>query len=76
MNAKNKKENLSVANTQDRLTGKLESANEANDFYENIVDTVREPLLILDKDLRVVKANQSFFDFFKVSPKETTGTLF
>lgn len=75
MKAKNKKENLSVTNAQHISGGKLDSINEENDFYENIVNTVREPLLILDKDLRVVKANQSFFDFFKVNPDETIGTL-
>ena len=64
MKAKNKKEILSVSNAQHLSNGKLNSVNEENHFYENIVNTVREPLLILDKDLRVVKANQSFFDFF------------
>ena len=29
-----------------------------NNFYENIVNTLREPLLILDKHLRVVKGQQ------------------
>jgi len=75
MKPKNKKENLRVPSAQHISNRNLESGNEENHFYENIVDTVREPLLILDKDLRVVKANQSFFDFFKVSPDETTGTL-
>ncbi len=46
-----------------------------NNFYENIVNTVREPLLILDKHLRIVKASRSFFDFFKVSPDKTIGKL-
>lgn len=75
MKSKNKKDNLSLPNTKHTLNSKLKSADEENDFYENIVNTVREPLLILDKDLRVVKANQSFFDFFKVNPDETIGTL-
>ncbi|MDZ7766946.1 MAG: PAS domain-containing protein [Melioribacteraceae bacterium] len=75
MKSKNKKDNLSLPNTKHSLNSKLKSADGENDFYENIVNTVREPLLILDKDLRVVKANQSFFDFFKVNPAETVGTL-
>ena len=75
MKTKNRKENLSVPNIKQSSNSKLKSAIGQNDFYENIVNTIREPLLILDKDLRVVKANQSFFDFFKVNPDETIGTL-
>jgi PAS domain S-box-containing protein len=54
---------------------KLKSAKEVSEFAENIIDTVREPLIILDKNLRVVKASQSFYNFFKVTPGETIGML-
>src|ERR1700688_4172022 len=40
-----------------------------------IVDTVREPVLVLDKDLRVIAASRSFYSTFKVSPHETQGRL-
>jgi len=50
-------------------------ALKAHQFTESIVETVREPLLILDGDLRAVKASQSFYDFFKVTPEETEGSL-
>ncbi|MBI3860425.1 MAG: PAS domain S-box protein [Planctomycetia bacterium] len=40
---------------------------------DSIVDTVREPLLVLSADLRVVTANRSFFRTFEVSPQETMG---
>jgi len=53
----------------------LKLTNEVSEFAENIIDTVREPLLLLDKDLRVVKASHSFYDFFKVTSDETIGTL-
>jgi two-component system, cell cycle sensor histidine kinase PleC len=49
-----------------------EAATSAN---ENIIETVREPLLVLDSDLRVLKANRSFYDSFKVTPGETIGNL-
>ncbi|MCX6150327.1 MAG: PAS domain-containing protein [Ignavibacteriales bacterium] len=54
---------------------KLKSAEEVREFAENIINTVREPLLLLDKELRVVKASHSFYDFFKVSTDETIGKL-
>jgi PAS domain-containing protein len=40
-----------------------------------IVDTVREPLLVLDQDLRVVAASRSFFTIFDVSSEVTLGRL-
>lgn len=44
-------------------------------FAEGIVDTVREPVLVLDQDLRVIAANRSFYSVFKVSPEHTQGRL-
>jgi PAS domain S-box-containing protein len=38
---------------------------------ENIVETVREPLLILDREFRVVSANRSFYATFQVARDET-----
>jgi two-component sensor histidine kinase len=42
---------------------------------QGIVDTVREPVLVLDKDLRVVTASRSFYSGFKVNPSDTQGKL-
>jgi two-component sensor histidine kinase len=44
-------------------------------FAEGIVDTVREPVLVLDRELRVIAANRSFYSVFKVSPEHTQGRL-
>ena len=40
-----------------------------------IVDTVREPLLVLNKDLRVVTASRSFYLTFRVCRQDTQGQL-
>jgi signal transduction histidine kinase len=45
----------------------------ALEHAENIVATVREPLVVLDKDLKVISVNRSFYQTFKVTPKETEG---
>jgi two-component system CheB/CheR fusion protein len=45
----------------------------ALDYTKNIVDTVREPMLVLDKDLKVVSANRSFYQQFRVNEEETQG---
>lgn len=39
------------------------------------MDTLREPLLVLDSDLRVRSANRAFYRAFRVSPVETEGQL-
>ena len=44
-------------------------------YAQNIVDTVREPLLILDTTLRVRSANRAFYQAFHVSPEETENRL-
>ena len=44
-------------------------------YAQNIVDTVREPLLILDTTLRVRSANRAFYQTFQVSPEETENRL-
>src|SRR5580765_1969275 len=44
-------------------------------YAQNIVDTVREPLLILDATLRVRSANRAFYQSFHVTPGETEGRL-
>jgi PAS domain S-box-containing protein len=48
---------------------------QSHEFAENIINTVREPLICLDQDLRVVTANRSFYEIFKVKHEETVGQL-
>ncbi|MEA2951745.1 MAG: hypothetical protein QOF19_1573 [Alphaproteobacteria bacterium] len=42
---------------------------------QGIVDTVREPVLVLDSELRVIAASRSFYSAFKVRPDDTQGRL-
>ena len=51
------------------------SAKEELDYAEAIVETVREPLIILDEKLRVITANRSFYKIFHVDKKETERKL-
>src|SRR3954469_9740242 len=44
-------------------------------YAQNIVDTVREPLLILDTTLRVRSGNRAFYQTFRVSLEETENRL-
>lgn len=45
--------------------------SEARLFAESIIDTVRESLLVLDSDLRVISANRSFYRRFQTTREET-----
>ena len=49
------------------------SDQDARELAENIIDTIHEPLIILDADLKVISASRSFYNTFKVQPKETEG---
>ncbi len=44
-------------------------------YIKTVVDIVREPILILDKDLRVMSANESFYRIFQVDLKDTEGRV-
>jgi PAS domain S-box-containing protein len=50
-----------------------QALTELREYAENIVATVREPLVVLDADLRVVSTNHSFYEVFAVKPEETEG---
>lgn len=45
-------------------------------YVENIVETVSEPLLVLDQELRVVSANRAFYQLFGMSEADTVGYPF
>lgn len=61
------------------LNQELQSLNaqliSARDYAEIVVDTIREPLLILDRNLQVKSANKAFYKTFKVEEEETEGKL-
>jgi two-component system CheB/CheR fusion protein len=50
-------------------------AHDVYGYAESIVDTVHNPLIVLDGDLRVISANRSFYQTFQVTPEETEGQL-
>jgi len=42
-------------------------------YIRTVVDTLREPFLIIDEDLKVISANKTFYSFFQVTLEETEG---
>ncbi|HSM82931.1 MAG TPA: chemotaxis protein CheB [Nodosilinea sp.] len=57
----------------DSLQRSTEQLRLARDYADAIVQTVREALVVLTGDLRVVTANRQFYQVFQVSPEATEG---
>ena len=45
------------------------------DYFKNIFNAVREAILILNENMKVLSANRSFFETFKVDSSNTIGSL-
>jgi PAS domain S-box-containing protein len=58
-----------------RISPLERSTKEIREHAEPIVAIVREPLLVLDAKLKAIFANRSFYQVFKVTPRETVGKL-
>ncbi len=50
-------------------------ANDARQFIQGVLETVREPLLILDEHLRVLSASASFCRIFQIEPEQVENWL-
>ncbi len=66
-------EEITVMNHE--LVGLNELVTEERDYAEAIVETIHEPLLVLDKKLKITAANNSFYKTFQVKEPETVGKL-
>ena len=67
-------EELIIVNQE--LLDKQEQLNISHFYSEAIVTTMREPLVVLDRNLRVKTANAAFYKKFNVEEKETEDKLF
>jgi two-component system CheB/CheR fusion protein len=64
-------EEIMIVNKE--LLSRNDQLNNARLYTEGIVTTIRDPLLILDKDLRVKRATGGFYNKFQTTEKETEG---
>ena len=65
-----------IATTERDITDRKlaqEKLRQARDYAEDIVETLSDPLLVLDNDMRVISANKSFYNFFKEKPRNVNG---
>ncbi|MBF0494509.1 MAG: PAS domain-containing sensor histidine kinase [Candidatus Omnitrophica bacterium] len=71
----NIKENIELLKEIEERKKTERIAEDARNYAESIINTVREPLIALDQELRVVSVSRSFYGVFKVKPEETVGQL-
>ena len=61
------------------IISELNATNEevtiTRDYADAIIRTVRGPLLVLNQDLRIISANEAFYNAFKVAPNDTENRL-
>lgn len=57
----------------DTVKKSLALSQEAREYAEAIVQTVREPLLVLGADFHMKSANKAFYQAFMVTPEETVS---
>lgn len=67
-------EELTTLNQE--LLDRNDQLNIARLYAESIIATIREPLIVLDRDMKVRTANQSYYKKFKTSEEQTEGKLF
>jgi chemotaxis protein methyltransferase CheR len=51
----------------------IQGIEDAQTLAQAIVDTIHEPLLVLDSGFTVLAASRSFYEIFQVAPKQTMG---
>ncbi|HOT94708.1 MAG TPA: response regulator [Methanoregulaceae archaeon] len=54
-------------------TEQIQQLKRAREYAENIVDTIREVLIVLDNRLRIISANRSFYETFQTVPEKIEG---
>jgi len=68
-------QNEELRRVQHELELSRTEIQDAREYAESIVETVRKPLVVLDAELKVLTANPSFYDTFQVTPEETIGSF-
>ncbi len=67
--------NEELMTVNQELYERNEQYNQARLYAEAIVATIREPLLVLSRDLRIRSANNSFYETFNLREEEITGRI-
>ena len=67
--------NEELTTTNQELQTRNDLLNEAYDYSEAVFSTIHEPLIVLDKNLRVKSANKRFYKLYNTKVEDTEGML-
>jgi len=67
---------LKYVHTYEGVNDPLGDPRDGHILTRAIIDTIREPLIVLDKDLRVIAASRSFYNKFVQTYENTQGKMF
>jgi two-component system, chemotaxis family, CheB/CheR fusion protein len=67
--------NEELTTTNQELQTRNDLLNEAYDYSEAVFATIHEPLIVLDKNLRVKSANRRFYKLYNTNVEDTEGML-
>jgi two-component system, chemotaxis family, CheB/CheR fusion protein len=68
--------NEELITSNQELLSRIQQVEELYNYYETIIATLHEPVLILDKNIRIKSANKSFCKMFQVSEEQCIGQSF
>ncbi len=60
-------------NLEKRVNERTSNLKESEEYLKSIIETIRESLLVLDKKMIIISANDFFYKTFRVSAEETVG---
>ncbi len=63
-------------NNNQEVTDPLGNPQEGHILTRAIIDTIHEPLIVLDENLRIIVASRSFYKKFELTHTNTVNTLF
>lgn len=67
--------NEELITVNDELMDRQEQLTMARAYAETIIETIREPLVVLNRDMRVKSANAAFYNFFQTNEQDTEGRI-
>jgi len=73
LNEELRSRNAELSKLNDEIRNALQRAEEAGAYAGAVVDTVSQPLLVLDRQSRVQGANRAYYGGFGTTPEQTTG---
>ncbi|MFP5438984.1 MAG: CheR family methyltransferase [Bacteroidia bacterium] len=67
--------NEELITVNNELMDRQEQLTVARLYSDSVIETIREPLIVLDRELRIKRANAGFYNYFQASSDEADGKV-